>query len=221
MKNLLNLLMIVLLPVLVYSQNSEKSDSTTKQEKYEIKTLASRDIKSHGGYFGLTTNYSRIMGQDAYSVGVRFGYVMDHIFMIGLGGGGFVNDMPFDNIIAGQRLYLQGGYAGIVLEPIIAGKYPVHVTLPLLIGGGAMLYNREGYYQNIGEYPRYTNWEIVDSDAFFVIEPALNLEFNITKFFRLGLEAKYRYTNKLNLINTSSRALNGWSGGLGVKFGKF
>ena len=83
------------------------------------------------------------------------------------------------------------------------------------------MYNEEAFYQDMGEDHAYEDWNMLDSDAFFVVEPAVNLEFNVTQFFRIGLEAKYRYVNGLQLINTNANMLNGWSGGLNFKVGKF
>lgn len=213
---------VVLTPFLLRAQSGEVSQPSAKAGKpYEIKTLAPAEKLARGGYFGLTTHYSRIKGKDAFSVGTRFGYLMNHVFTIGFSGSGFVNDIPFDNILPGRQVYLQGGYGGLLLEPIIAGKHPVHLTFPLMIGGGGVLYNEESFYLDMGEDDAYQDWEVLDSDVFFVVEPGVNLEFNITSYFRIGLETKYRYVNGLLLLNTSANMLNGWSGGLNFKVGKF
>ena len=39
-------------------------------------------------------------------------------------------------------------------------------------------------------------------DAFFVIEPAVELEFNLARFFRLAATVSYRYTSDINLFRT-------------------
>ena len=114
--------------------------------------------------------------------------LMNHIFALGFRASGFISDMPYDNILPGEKVFLQGGYGGLLLEPVVGAWLPVHVTFPVMIGGGALLYNKEGFYEDIGEDYAYEDWEVVDTDAFFVIEPGVNLEFNKAKFFRVGLE---------------------------------
>ena len=223
MRNLLFILLAFAPAWLLAQKDSVETAQTTNNIKgqYEMKTLAPGGKMSHGGYFALTTHYSRIMGQDAFSAGVRFGYMMNHVFTLGFAGSGFVNDIPFSNILPSEKVYLQGGYGGLLLEPVVGARFPVHVTFPVMIGGGAVLYNKEGFYEDIGENYAHEEWEEVDTDIFFVVEPGVNLEFNVAKFFRCGLEAKYRYANGRHLVTSPGNMLTGWSGGLTLKFGKF
>lgn len=222
MKTRIILLTFVLTSARLYAQSTEASDTAVAEtQKYEIRTLAPKGRMAHGGYGGLTAYYSRIKGQDAFSVGARFAYLMNHVFALGFTGTGFVNDIPLKNILPGEEVFLQGGYGGMLFEPVVAGRFPVHVTFPVMIGAGGIVYNKEAFFMDIGEEDGYEDWEVIDSDVFFAIEPGVNLEFNITRFFRLGMEAKYRYVNGLQMINTDSKMLNGWSGGLNLKFGFF
>jgi len=60
-----------------------------------------------------------------------------------------------------------------------------------------------------------------DYDAFFVIEPAVELEFNLARFFRLAAAVSYRHTSEIQLAQTEKDALRGFNYGLTFKFGKF
>jgi hypothetical protein len=54
-----------------------------------------------------------------------------------------------------------------------------------------------------------------------VVEPGLEVEINVTRFFKIGLGASYRLVRQSDLITVSDKDLSGFSGGLSLKFGKF
>jgi len=108
----------------------------------EIRTLFSKN-QSNGGYGAFTMSYSKIGGYDALVTGGRGAFIFDHVLAIGLGGYGFVNNLNSDYHNPGsssttRNLSLAGGYGGFLIEPIIAGKSPVHLSFPILIGGGGV-----------------------------------------------------------------------------------
>ena len=193
------------------------------QENYEndeVRTLFSRN-RSNGGYGAFTVSYSNIGGYDAMVTGGRGAFIFDHVLAIGAGGYGFVNNLNTHYYHTGTEntsLSLAGGYGGLLIEPIIAGKSPVHVSFPILIGGGGVsqvdLYNWDywGHPYPGNEY---------SYDAYFVIEPGVELEFNMARFFRLAAAVSYRHTSKINLPGVDENALQGFNFGLTFKFGKF
>ena len=136
---------------------------------------------------------------------------------MGLGGFGFVNNLDYNSQSSILEFSLAGGYGGLFFEPIISGKSPVHVSFPILVGmGGITAYkNYDSSWDSFNHNPNY------GEDLFFVVEPAVDLEFNMTRFFRLVATASYRITSKINLIATDEYALNGFNFGLTFKFGKF
>jgi len=208
MKKTAILLSLVLAVTFVYSQDNYQND--------EIQTIFSKR-RSNGGYGAITINYSEIGGRDALVTGGRGGFIFDHSFAIGLGGYGFVNNLDYNNYQLETDFSLAGGYGGIFFEPIIAGRSPVHVSFPILIGmGGVSLFknyvrNRDDYHP----YPEYGN------DVFFVVEPAVELEFNLARFFRLAATVSYRHTSKIDLFKTDENVLKGFNFGMTFKFGKF
>jgi hypothetical protein len=54
-----------------------------------------------------------------------------------------------------------------------------------------------------------------------VIEPAIELEFNLTRFFRTAVFASYRHTSSTDLFETDPEVLRGFNFGMTFKFGKF
>lgn len=183
----------------------------------EVQTIFSKK-KSNGGYGALNVGYTQIDGKDALISGVRGAFIFDHSFAIGLGGYGFVNNFDYDsyhNNNPEERHSMAGGYGGIFIEPIVWGKKPVHLSFPILIGmGGVALVNNSWGWGNYDDY-KYSD------DLFFVLEPAVELEFNLARFFRLALAASYRFTSDIEMYETDKDVLNGFNFGATFKFGKF
>ena len=170
----------------------------------------------HGGWGGLTFGYTKIGGKDTYLMGGRGGWLIDHRFTIGLAGSGFVSDNQYTDIVPDEVVNLVGGYGGLFLEAIIMPNSPVHVTIPVIIGAGGVAYTQD-WRQGNYDYEVST----YDSDAYFVLEPGLEVEFNVIKFMRISLGGSYRYTSNIDLINSSSTMLRGFNGYFGLKFGSF
>jgi len=189
----------------------------------QIETIFSKN-KSNGGYGAFTMGYSQIDGRDALITGARGAFIFDHSFAIGLGGYGFVNNLDYSDYIhenPESRFMLAGGYGGLFVEPILGGTKPVHVSFPVLIGlGGVALVENNGWGWDWDLDPYHPGHEY-DHDIFFVIEPAVELEFNLTRFFRAAAYASYRFTSNIELYETDNDVLKGFNFGMTFKFGKF
>lgn len=210
---------ITLLLILGFGVLFASAQESMEQDD-EITTIFSRN-KSNGGYGALSFAWTEIEQKSAFLIGARGSWVIDHSFAIGLGGCGFINNLDhhdwmdnawnnsFDNSLA-------GGYGGIYLEPIIGPRLPVHLSFPILIGaGGIARVANEDYWNNRWMYDN--NHE----DAFFIVEPAIELEFNMTRFMRMAGTLSYRFTSDIRMENTDPELLRGLSAGLIFKFGKF
>ena len=95
-------------------------------------------------------------------------------------------------------------------------RFPGHVSLPVLIGVGGVAFTSTDPNNDWEE-----DYFVEDSEAFLLIEPGVELEMNVTRFFRFSIGGYYRYTTELDLLNTKSDVLNGFSFGVNFKFGKF
>jgi opacity protein-like surface antigen len=222
MKKLTIILSLLLVVPLAYAQDYEND---------EIQSIFTRK-KSNGGYGAFSLGYSQIDGRDALIAGARGAFIFDHMLAIGLGGYGFVNNLDYHSYYHHETntydFTTTGGYGGILIEPIVAGKQPVHVSFPILLGiGGVALVDENSWdwnwdWDNNNDYYEY------DNDVFFVAEPGIELEFNMARFFRLSASASYRFTSKLELYDPNTpdfRAdpdlLEGFNFGMTFKFGKF
>ncbi len=206
---------------------STSSISAQDSTDARMRTLFGSDRQTHNGGWGApTAAYTRVMDQDAMLVGLRGGWIIDHRFTLGLAGYGLVTPVenaPYDaHLIAeGRQLFghscLRGGYGGLLIEPIIAYRSPVHISLPLIIGAGGCGY--QTYTDLPDDFDPFTYKD--DVQAFFVIEPGIDLEINMVKLVRLGVGASYRYTTDIDLPGTPEDAMRGFNASVSVKVGVF
>ncbi len=193
-----------------------------KPKHREVQTLMS----GGGGYGAISVGYTQVNNLNALMMGARAEWLVGHGFGLGIAGVGFTSDFTPVN---SDYYALSGGYGGLVLEPIIMGWLPVHIALPVVIGGGGLASyatNADPWdYDNID--PTFGEYAV-----FFVGEIGLEVEFNLVKFFRLTLFGNYRFTSNLEMkpmygleevspYVVGPHALNGWSTGVRFKFGSF
>lgn len=191
-----------------------------QKNRNEFSTIFDKEDSNkieHGGYGSFGFGYSEINGKDALLANFKAAWLINHRLGFGFAGSGFVNNL--DKKQGSDEYYLSGGYGGFLIEPILMPKSPIHLSFPVVIGAGgvAVLPNNfwDNAYNNINEY-----------DIYFVVEPGVELELNVVKFFRISMGAAYRITNGV-LLNTPDNqpvdldALDGITYNLNFKFGKF
>ncbi len=172
--------------------------------------------KKVGGYGGLGFGYSRIEDKHAIIFDARGGVILGHSFAIGFGGVGFINDYEYNQAL-NREVSLVGGYGGIFAEPIIFPRSRVHLSFPVLFGIGGAAYT--SWVKDDRDYTQENDVE--ETAVFMIIEPGVELEFNLTKFMRLAGFFSYRYTSDLDLTSVKPDALVNYTIGARFKFGKF
>ena len=232
-KTILSLALLFLFgSMLIFAQEETEKEVGTEQKtekpeknQDEIKTLF-RD-KSKGHYIGLSFNYVEIEEQHGMQFGLRGGWIAGKSLAIGLGAKVFFNESKEDPLYIGEQNNLIGGYGGLLIEPIILPRFPVHISFPVLTGVGGI-----GYTKDV---ERFTESSIEDSDFFLVIEPGVELEFNILKHFRLAAGIYYTLTSDIKLeydhdgpyppgvtkAIVNPNVLRGLNFGVTLKFGSF
>ncbi|MHC1776070.1 MAG: hypothetical protein AB9834_11725 [Lentimicrobium sp.] len=195
----------------------KKSGSENVRNPNEIQTLTGPG-RNVGFYFGFSSGYSQIDGYDAFSAGTTLALIANHGLAIGFSGKGFFSE-PYENIPGSNTSYgYTGGYGGFFIEPIIFPKFPVHVSFPIILGGGGIARSRFVDF----DYPYdYTEFYIEDTEAFLIAEPGIEVEFNVARWMRLAVGGSYRITTSLEPGDFNSNPLNGFTGGLSLKFGMF
>jgi len=207
------------------------------QEDEEMKLLfkPKHEKSSNGGYGAFQFGWTQVDGQSAITVGGRGAWIANHYFALGLAGNGFysnTNDFP-NNTNHTYALY--GGYGGILIEPIDASMSTVHVSFPMIFGGGGVVASSYNMYDmTYSNYDYYYNNYYDDVTPYFIFQPGVEMEINIVKFFRLALGVSYKITsgvdlqykyfddnNQIQTININRKAMDGLVATLTFKFGMF
>jgi hypothetical protein len=166
---------------------------------------------THGGFGAPEIKFTQIGDNFGVLVGGKGGWIINHIFVIGGGGYGLVNNIPTNNIINNERMNLNFGYGGLILEYIQDWDKLLHYSFSALIGGGALSFRDR------------RNHQLEDSDitSFFIVEPGANAEVNIASFFRLNAGISYRLIPSVNFDRFNEQNMSGLAINLTFKFGKF
>jgi hypothetical protein len=183
------------------------------EDEREINTLLG-NVESSGGYGAFSLHYTSINDKTGFMMGGRGCWVVNHSLALGVGGKGFFTEYNYDPVL-NEQVNLQGLYGGLLVEPILGGSEAIHFSFPLLIGGGRIAHAEEFTDRYYYEY------NINDMDGFFVVEPGVELELNMLRFFRIAVGGYYRYTSALDLYDTDETALKGFNVGITFKFGVF
>lgn len=192
------------------------------QEGDSIRTLFGKS-GIHGGFGAASFRYTTIDNRDSYMNGIRGGWILNHSFVLGLGGYSFTSASEYDEQLEGDGQFT-GGYGGLLFETVFFSGSIVHFSIPVIVGGGGIAYRKKfDDLQSIDE------WGNVDNEPFFVVEPGIEVEVNVFRFMRAGVGAYYRYASDVELkyqdgnqqINALDNPLTGPSYGFTLKFGKF
>jgi hypothetical protein len=221
-KTTLSLALLFLFGSFVAFSQEETEAVEVKKEKNtdEIHTLF-KD-KSGGHYIGFSFNYVEIEDQHGMQFGLRGGWIAGHGLAVGLGAKVFFNESKEDEFIVPDppMSNLIGGYGGLLIEPIVLPRFPVHLSFPVLAGVGGIAYTIDK--------ERFTDNSIEDSDFFLVVEPGVELEFNILKHFRIAIGAYYTLTSDIKLEYQNPdvpivgpNVIRGFNMGITLKLGRF
>lgn len=195
MKKVMIPIMVLLLSLSVYGDDE---------------TLISGEIES-GGYGGPEIKFGSINGEWEVFVGGRGGWIINHQFVVGAAGYGLTTEGETNpgTIIPYLNETFDMGYGGILLGYISRSNRLVHVTMDVLIGGGG-LSPRDDVFQN--------NF---DEDAFFILEPSVNFELNVSSKIRFAFGGGYRITSGVEYFDLDDKDIGGPAINLMLKFGKF
>ena len=172
-------------------------------------TLISRKIES-GGYGGFFTKFGSINGEFGVFMGGQGAWLINSKFGIGGGGYGMVNRIEIEDM---ENVKMEFGCGGARLEYIVNSDKLWHLNVHSMIGGGGVNYAVIDHDDPGQSY--------YGDDGFFVFEPGLDLVHNVTTGFRLAFGASYRVTAGVNYAELTNTDLNGFSGQILLKFGRF
>lgn len=229
-KSLIMLIAVVLSAQFTQAQDTlhlfgNQNDGSTEAKMPDQQSRNSNEIQtltgpgSHFGfYFGFTTGYSRIDGYDAVNAGASVALIANHSLAIGFSGKGFVSESFRGDAGSSANYNYAGGYGGLLIEPILFPKRPVHLSFPVLLGAGGVARNRvSGMYHPYD----YDDFFIEEAEAFLIAEPGVEIELNVARWLRMGVGISYRIVSSLDSDGFNPAEMDGFNGGLSLKVGLF
>jgi len=182
--------------------------SAFSQEKEFQTIFDNRDVRI-SGLGGPFMQFTSVAGEFGHMMGGGGAVLLNNFFLGGYGLG-LTNAIPdYVNQNPSDRLTL--GHGGFWLGYSLFGEKPIHITFSSLIGWGEF-----GVMEDYGTYPFVR-------DKIFVLSPTVELELNLTRYFRIGAGASY---NIYTLVDQSMHGytnadLSAPGGFLSFKFGWF
>lgn len=198
---------------------SEFESITTENRKgRDVQTLF-RDVRVTGAHVAFSNKISELNGQLGYFTGGQLMMGFNHDLNIGFGFYGLVSDIQSNYIdIDGFNNYLyEYSYGGLIIEPVIMDEKLVHVTVPVLLGAGGALVTQHRFY----DYHFWSDLNPSPGTIFFVAEPGVMAQLNITRWMRVAVGGHYRAALGSGLPNTRDWQNSGFGGNFVVKLGWF
>ena len=145
-------------------------------------------MQHHGYSVAFDVRFSELNGDFTNFVGLYGGWLINHRFLLGVGGYGKTSGVDRS----------QMGYGGLVLEYFIRPERLWNPSVKMLVGGGAISWN----------------W----TDPFFVAEPEVKMNLNLSRRWRLAFGGGYRFVGG---APGRDGALSGFLADVAIKFGSF
>lgn len=180
-------------------------------------------LKSSGGYAAISNKFTTINGEYANMAGLYGGWFVNRKLMIAFGAAATTNYIPVPanlNNFPARKMTYQYGQAGLMTEYVLASTKLVHLNFNLLTGTGFTLqYDRKEW-----DDWDFDDWDDDDRhkpDFFFVMEPGVQVEFNLLKWMRFSPGISYRRSFGARENGLSDSDLSNISYNLTFKFGRF
>jgi hypothetical protein len=212
----------------VKKMNNSKDDrirTLFSNQKNPMKT-----IKYLGLSVGSEFQYGSLAGEFTPMAGVSGTLHINKKWGIGLAGYSTINNFTPTALNAKSLLNLNVMYGGLKLEYTPNPNAPIHVSFPLLIGGGMARVDSASNYRNgFGGRDRNNRRDFNgrDNTDFWVIQPGINIEANVIRFLKIYAGASYRLTPSVNTETTTTlptptaNQLSGLNVSAGIKLGLF
>lgn len=210
-------ILLISLNTISYSQ---KYVDTNNPNNDEVKSLLNKD-NDLNAFGAADLKVGNFVGERGLLAGAYGGFIINRRYLFGVAGYGLVTNVEFQGTLPDdaetRKLNLHGGYGGVLIGATIAHKELIHISIPIVMGVGSFdVVDKNFFGSNLAD-SEFT----IENSIFFVLEPGIQLEFNITKYFRIGAGVTYRYITGTELTNLKDREVTGTSGILSFRFGRF
>lgn len=186
----------------------------------ETKHLLGDDSPVEWSFFlAPEVKYSSLFDVGALYGGIKGALLFDHHYAFGLSFGSFLTEALTEAPgTSGEMTGLNEVmmYGGFYFDYVTTFDSPVQLSFPTVIGGGGIL-----LLEKTGPNPisGIEDEKMVEGGVYFVVEPAVNLEINLSRIIRIGLGGGYRFIVNSDLERFSDRDLAAPSVNMNIKFG--
>lgn len=184
------------------------------QSSNKLLTLDGNDI---GGYIGVNGRLTTVKTLPAGLIDIRIAIVINGKWAIGYNSSRLLNDRHLNTLVTDGVYHLMGSYKGIFVERIYNLGEDFRFSISVLLGQGIVKY--EYCQSTIADRKWYE--EIIDQADFTIIEPTLEINYNILGNFWVGINLGGNLTTAIRMMDTERNLLNNINEGLSVKYGLF
>lgn len=173
------------------------------QDDYQYLSKGDWRLSGFGGYL---LEFSTFSGELGVSNGGGGGLLVNHTFFMGGYGLGLSNDLvytaPNDGIYQ-----IDFGHGGFWLGYIFRSEKLIHIGVNSKFGWGSLSVHEQN--------------QLLDKDNVFVITPQIEIEANVTRWFKANAGLGYRYTAGVTNPYVEKRILNSPHFSMSFLFGWF
>lgn len=240
-------IIIVLLVISAFSVYAQEKKDPNKNEKKVVEIKPDQSAKDkqpieepfntllgnanliYGGFLAPVVKISKFDDEIEALAGFRAALIINHSYSIGFAGYGLAGSL--NKYVDGEMRKIGIGYGGLNLSYFAFTKSLLNFSIGTLIGAGGIGYTHKKEDATTSTAVRRSNSNDCDCDnsdnyeahgsAYFIVEPELNINMNITQFFKVGLGVSYRLVAGVNHKDLSNSDINGLSAQIIMSFGWF
>lgn len=156
------------------------SQAAADEPQTVIGDQSTRPTTISGWFIAPTFATTGFAGQLAYSPGLRGGVYLNRRVAIGAAINGLGSD---DSSFGSNEVRNAGSYGGLLLQYVVQSNRLVHATLETTVGSGQ-------WYVRAADVD---GQDVSEGRRFLAVEPAANVELNVSKHFRFATGVGYRF----------------------------
>jgi hypothetical protein len=165
--------------------------------------------RSPGFYGGPEAKITAIEGSAAVLAGIQGGYMFGDTLVLGASGYMSVTDSPATDAAAllGRPAHIAVAYGGLRVGGVLGARQRLRLTYGLLAGGGVVGLSVSGEPRRSASVP--------------LVEPDVQVEFDLTRFMRIAAGFSYRLVAESAFADAGDVDLSGPAGSVALRFGNF
>lgn len=188
----------------------------------ETETLFGGDNVHTGGYGGVEVKSGIVNGLWGLFVGGKGGAIYNKVISLGAAGYALTSNHNINGFMVDgvqTPALLRTGYGGLYVEYINSSDKLIHITLNTLVGAGWAGITKP--FNKINKHNSDEDSWVYENGVYFIVEPGVNIDMNITSFMRIGIGGSYRIVQGLDMPIIRDADLSGLTTSITFKFGKF